>query len=198
MLAYEMEYATIWDHMLATVIGCAIALVGTVVPLPPRIAAAEIRSRVQYFSSTISSLLEDMVISWQHQHYVQQRQEDTQHHQQQKPQQQQQQQQQRKGVIRKGEDPKDTINNFYIQIEQRLHQQQQRQGANKEGQIDDSNDSIKTYLAAKHSGSDNGNNSRNKHWRKIRLMLRAVRAFKTYKDSDPGQGWFRQVRKWVF
>lgn len=56
----------IWDVMQATLLGTAVSIVGTLIPLPPRVAYNEIKHRVQYCSYTVCSLLEDLVYSWQY------------------------------------------------------------------------------------------------------------------------------------
>jgi len=54
----------IWGLFLAVLIGCGCALVGCFLPFPPRLASAELRERIEYFSVAMSSLLKDQSQSW--------------------------------------------------------------------------------------------------------------------------------------
>lgn len=54
----------IWGLFLAVLIGCGCALVGCFLPFPPRLASAELRERVEYFSVAMSSLLKDQSQAW--------------------------------------------------------------------------------------------------------------------------------------
>jgi hypothetical protein len=54
----------IWGLFVSVCIGCACAMVGCIIPLPVRLAGKELQDRAHYYSDTLSSLVEDLTISW--------------------------------------------------------------------------------------------------------------------------------------
>eukprot|EP01033_Poteriospumella_lacustris_P009818 gene9818-7026_t len=54
----------IWKVLVSVAFGSAIALIGTILPFPPRMAGTEVRQRLNYFTTTISSLMKNATYSW--------------------------------------------------------------------------------------------------------------------------------------
>jgi hypothetical protein len=54
----------IWNILNSVLLGSAVAMVGTLFPLPFRMAGTEVRERLDYFTNTITSLLQNASYSW--------------------------------------------------------------------------------------------------------------------------------------
>eukprot|EP01032_Pedospumella_encystans_P021623 gene21623-24519_t len=54
----------IWGMFLGAMIGCGCALIGCILPFPVRLASTELRERIEYYSVSMSSLLKDLTQSW--------------------------------------------------------------------------------------------------------------------------------------
>jgi len=64
LLSFELNPAiAIWQLFCGVLLGCAVGLVGTLLPYP-NIASKEVRERINYGTLSISTLLEDSILYW--------------------------------------------------------------------------------------------------------------------------------------
>lgn len=57
---------SVWKLFVSVLIGCLCSLFGNIIPLPARLAGTEVRSRLNYYCTTICALLRDELSAWLH------------------------------------------------------------------------------------------------------------------------------------
>lgn len=66
ILQFNRTYTNekIWQYFVAVLLGCACALVGTIIPLPMQLAGTEVKERLRYCTLTMSFLLKNVTKAW--------------------------------------------------------------------------------------------------------------------------------------